>query len=246
MPRRPSAAVLAVLAACLLSACQLRLATDVAVGRDGGGAFEFGVSLDQELADALRDAGLEPLEDLEEVAAQARGWQVTEQRTDDGGLAVRLRASFDRPDGLGELADELHAGLDEEDVRVHEGLTLEGREDGSFAVTGRVGLRLPAAPGAEGQGVGFDAEDLQRLLDERGDELVRYDVRVTLPADPVRHDADEVDGASLRWRAPVGRMRSISAVSAVPGPSRWLVVAGVALAAAGVAFAVVTLLRRRG
>lgn len=232
MSRRRSLLSLVVVAV-LTTACQVRLAADVAIGRDGAGTFEFAVAIDEELARDLREAGVEPLAGLEDAAGEESSrWEVVGEEPEDGGVRVRLRAAFDDPDGLTELAADLHRALDRDDLRVHDGLRLERRDDGSVAVSGRVGLDLPAAPGAEGQGVDFDAEDLERLLRERGEEFVRYDVRVTLPGEPVEHDADEVDGDSLVWRAPVGGMREISAVSAPPGiPSVVLAVAVGAFAA---------------
>lgn len=233
------------LALVLASACQVRLASDVTIERDGSGTFAFQVSLDEELTTVLQDAGMDPLEGLEEASAAAPGWEVVRQPDDDGGVGVRLRASFDDPSGFQRLAADLNAALDQDDLRVHEDLRLERRDGGALAISGRVGLRLPAAPGAEGVGVGFDADDLQRLLEERGDEFVRYDVRVTLPAAPVSHDADEFDGDSLIWHAPLGQMRTISAVSADPGPPPLLVAALIALGAAAVAFVAVLVWRRR-
>lgn len=237
--------LLLALVAVLTSACQVRLATDIAVGGDGSGTFEFAVAIDEELARDLRDAGLEPLAGLEQVDEGSAGWEVTEETPEDGGLGVRLRGTFDDPEELRELASELHRQLDADDMRVHDGLRLERRDDGSVALSGRVGLRLPAAPGAEGQGVSFDADDLERLIEERGDEFVRYDVRVTLPAAPVEHDADEVDGNSLVWHAPVDGMRDISAVSAVPGTSPVLVALGIGVGTAAVAALAVIVWRRR-
>lgn len=243
MPRRPP--LLLALVALLASACQVRMATDIAVGRDGSGTFEFAVAVDAELTQDLQEAGVEPLAGLEDVEDTATGWEVVAESPEDGGVGVRLRATFDDPDGLAELATDLHLELDRDDLRVHDGIRLERRDDGSIALDGRVGLRLPAAPGAEGQAVGFDAEDLERLLEERGDEFVRYDVRITLPAAPVDHDADEVDGNSLVWHAPVTGMRAISTVSAAPGPPPLLIATGVGLTAALVTGLVALLWRRR-
>lgn len=243
MARRLRTLLLLTLVALVLSACQVRMATDIAVGRDGSGTFEFAVSIDEELAEDLREAGVDPLEGLEDV--QDGPWEVVRHDPAGGGVGVRLRAGFEEPEELGELADDLHAELDRDDLRVHDGLQLDRGDDGSMALSGRVGLRLPAAPGAEGAGVTFDADDLQRLLEDRGEEFVSYDVRVTLPADPVEHDADEVDGNSLVWHAPVTEMRDISAVSAAPGVSPVLIAVAVGLVAAVVASIGAVVWRRR-
>lgn len=242
---RRAALLLMAAAVVLVPACQVRLASDITVARDASGTFEFAVSIDEELTEDLEEAGVDPLAGLEDLQDSVTGWEITRDDPSDGGVGIRLRGTFDDPEGLGELADDLQVGLDQDDVRVHDGLELELRDDGSVALDGRVGLRLPAAPGAEGVGVAFDAEDLERLLRQRGDEFVRYDVRVTLPAEPVEHDADEVDGNSLIWRAPVDGMREISAVSAPPGVSPILLAVGVGVAAALVSAAAVVLWRRR-
>lgn len=244
MSRRRSLLSLLVVAL-LASACQVRLAADVAVGRDGSGTFEFAVAIDEELAQDLREAGVEPLAGLEDAGETGSPWDVVGEEPDEGGVRVRLQAAFDEPEGLAELAADLHRALDRDDLRVHDGLQLERRDDGSVAFSGRVGLDLPVAPGAEGQGVDFDAGDLERLLQERGEEFVRYDVRVTLPGEPLEHDADEVDGDSLVWRAPVSGMREISAVSAPPGIPPVVIAVAVGLLVAVVTGVGAYLWRRR-
>ncbi|HEX2026849.1 MAG TPA: hypothetical protein VHF25_02490 [Nitriliruptorales bacterium] len=235
----------AVVAAALgASACQLRLATDIAVDADLQGSFEVAVALDAELTRILRDAGVDVLAGLEELRADAPGWTVQRQEPASGGVEVRARARFDGSGDFAALAASLQEALDEDDARLFEDLQLRRLEGGAIAFDGAVGLVLPAAPGARGAGVGFDRDDLERLLASRGDELVRYDVRVTLPAPPRRHDADRVDGRSLTWRAPVGQLRPVDAVSEDPGPGV-LVLALVAVAAAVASALLVTTVRRR-
>jgi phosphatidylinositol mannoside-binding LppM-like protein len=160
---------------------------------------------------------------------------------------VTLRARFDDPEEFATLTDGVHGALDDEDARLFQRLRLRRLDGGAVAFEGRVGLLLPVAPGARGEGIAFDADDLERLLEERGDELVRYEVRVTLPAAPREHDGDVAEGRSVTWRAPVGELRAISAVSQVPSRlPPWLVPAlAVALVAAVVTAAVVVLQRRR-
>lgn len=228
----------------LLTACQLRLGADVTVGQDGSGSIAVRVALDQELVGLLDEAGVDPLEGLEEAQQLAPDWQV-EVREGEG-VEVTLTAPFDDPAGFERLAGDLHAALDPADGALYRDLRLRVDGDGSAAFSGRLGLLLPAAPGAEGAGVQFDRDDLQRLLDERGDEFVRYELRLTLPAEPSQHDADEVSGRSLVWRAPVGSLRDVSATSPAPAATSLPVAAAVVVVSAAAAAAGVVLVRRRG
>ncbi len=223
-------------AVALLAGCELSIAVDLDLERGGAGEAAVLVSLDEELERILDDAGVDVLAGLAEIAEREPEWDATVDRPDAGGLAVRFDAAFEDPQELADLLDGIHRGLDpEHDPRIFEGLRVEARPGGAVAVAGRVGLLAPSTPGARGEGVGFDEEALERLIGERGDEFVRYDLRVTLPTAPEDHDADEVEGASLVWHAPVGELREIAAVSERPLPPTWVVAGLVALIAAVVA-----------
>jgi hypothetical protein len=241
--RTLSIPLLAVLAL-VLGGCELSVALDVRVDRGGGGSVDLRVALDEELRTILADAGVDVLRDLSTVQDRNPEWTITPEETEDGGLEVSLAAAFDDPDGFGALMEELHRGLDAEDPRIAEGLRLERRDGGEVAFLGRVGLVPPTAPGARGGGVGFDEEALERLIDERGDEFARYDVRVTLPASPREHDGDAVDATSVTWHAPIGEMREVSAVSERPAIATGLVALIVALVGFAAAFLATRLLRR--
>jgi hypothetical protein len=236
--------------AVLLAGCQFRLGTDIAIGPDGAGTLEVSIGLDAQLRALLTDAGMDPREGLEEAAAAAgEVWRVdVDELSEDGGegLLVRMRASFDDP---AELEDHLRAitsQMDEDiDGQVLDRFRVGVDDSGVVTVDGVAGLVLPTVVGARGDGVAFDGDDLARLIEERGDELVRYDLRVTLPAPPVEHDADEVDGATLTWHLPVGETRSIAAVSDVPRPGTLRTVAIVFVIAAAAGAAIVAIGRRR-
>lgn len=225
---------LAGLAAVLTSACQLRLAVDVRTGSRGSGTFGLAVALDEELAEVLDEAGVDVLAGLDDVRAAAPSWRIEKMERGDRGLEVRLESSFDDPEEFATLVDSLDDALNEEDAHLYDNLRLRRGDDGAVAFEGRIGLVLPTAPGARGAGVAFDADDLERLLATRGEELVRYELRVTLPAPPREHDADEVRGMSLVWRAPIGEFRDVSALSAVPRAASPLLFTGLALVAAAV------------
>lgn len=232
------------LACMALSACQLSLAADVAVDRDGSGTVSVVVALDEELATLLEDAGANPLEGLQDAEALAPEWSV--QVDEQGGLQVTLSAEFGAPGEFERLLAGLHDAVDPADGALFRGMRLAVDEDGAVDFSGQVGLVLPEAPGAEGAGVRFDADDLDRLLRERGDELVRYELRLTLPGPPDRHDADDVSGRTLTWRAPVGDLRQVSASS--PAPSSAPLPAAIAVLVVSVAAGAtgVVVVRRRG
>lgn len=227
-----------------LMGCELRLAVDIDVDRTGAGTFDVAVELDGDLTRTLEDAGVDVLAGLDELREAATGWVIEDGRTDDGGIELRMSAAFDDPSEFQRLADSFHAALDEEDPRIFEALRMDRRRDGSVAVSGHVGLILPASPGVRGEAVEIDEDEVERLLEEQGDDAIAYDVRVTLPHELEETDADEVVDRSAVWRAPVGEMRAIAAVSEPAGWPRAFILVGIGIAAA-VAAAIVVFVARR-
>lgn len=245
LPLKRSAHVLPALLAVVVTGCQLRLATDVSVASDGSGTVDVAVEVDAELEELLAGAGVDLTEGLDEAIAAAGAWEVEEVALDDG-FGVRFRSTFVDPAGFEAAVAELHEGLSPEDGALFDRLELDVDADGAVAFDGVAGLVLPTTTGAEGDGVEFDADDLTALLAARGDELVRAELRLTLPAAPTAHDADEVQGRSLTWRLPVGEQRQVMARSAAPaGPAWWLVGVVAAATALVVGGAVVAWRRRR-
>ena len=226
-----------------LSACQLRIALDVAIDRDAGGELELAVAVDAELEQLLREAGVDLLRGFDELAATEDAWEATSVVPEGGGLEVRFSATFDDPAGFTELTRALHASLTAEDGRLFDELAIALRQDGGVQLDGRVGLVPPTTPGATG--IAFDEDDLARFIAEQGADLVDYEVTVALPASPRTHDADEVAGVTLTWDAPIGSTRVISAVSNPPPALSLFVLAAVAFAGAAVASIVVVVSRRR-
>ena len=197
--------------AVLLGGCQLRLAADVAIDASGGGTLELAVALDEELHELLTEAGFDPAVGFEELASSAPDWEVEQLETDDG-LRLRFATSFDDPQDFSRLVEEFAAGGGPGDTELFDELEI-ALEGDVVMFSGRAGLLLPETAGAEGAGVEFDGDDLERLIDERGDEFVRYELRVLLPASPASHDGDERDGNAVTWRLPVGEMRALEARS---------------------------------
>ena len=246
MRRRLTVLSLVTAASAALSACELRLGVDVALGHDGSGTLELIVGLDEELDEALAQAGADPLRGLDDLRAAAPEWELETVEPDAGGRELHMSTSFDEPGDLEQLVGELRSALDPEDGEFLGELAVTVRDDRHVALTGRAGFVPPEVPGATGLGVAFDEDDLARLIEERGAELIVYDLRVTFPAPPDEgHGADEVDGRTLVWHLPIGDTREIAASSPPASDRRTLILAGVAVATAVVSATVVAVTRRR-
>lgn len=237
--------MLALLALALASVgCQLRLAADVVVEADGAGWVELAYAVDEELAELLEAAGVDLQEGLGDAAtaASADGWELVEG---EGGTAgARFRAEFDDPAEFERLMAAVHEGLGVDEGLLFRDLQLDVRE-GRAAFTGAAGVVLPEAVGAEGDGIAFDREDLDELISARGTDAVRYDLRLTLPDEPVEHDADVVEGRTLVWELPVGQLEGISARSEAPADPTIAIAAAAGLLAAALAAVGTAWLRRR-
>lgn len=229
----------------LASACQLRIATDVSIGRGGAGTMMLALGLDQELDTLLTDSGADPARGVDELAATAPDWSVSAEPVDGGGRELRFEAEFGGPLEFRDLTLGLQSALSPDDGALFRDLEIRVAGDGSVTFSGEAGLALPTTTGAEGDGVAFDGDDLAALIAEQGDRVVRYDLRVTLPADPVEHDADTAEGATLTWQLPVDGMRSVRAVSAPPTTSLFMVIGGVFGVTLLVVALLVVVLRRR-
>lgn len=231
--------------ALLASACQLSLATDIGVAADGSGTLEVAVAVDDELGRLLDDAGVDLTLGLAAADAAASEWELAEVAQGDG-REVRLRTTFDEPAELARRVEELHAGLDADDPAVLSDVELRLDEDGRVDFTADAGLRLPTTAGATGDGVTFDAEDLDDLLEREGGAAARYDLRLTLPGRPSGHDADARRGRTLTWALPIGDMRPVWAASEPPADRTWLLVGATFVVSAAAATVLVAASRRRG
>lgn len=242
VPRPHRGRLLLLLAvAVLASACQVRVGTDVTIGADGSGRIALTVAMDEELAGSLEADGIDPFAGLEDLPD---GWTVALSRP-DGGQAATVSADFDDPDGLAERVAQLQQGLDEDDPVILDDVDLAVADDGSAELRARAGLRPPSSTGLEGGGVTFDGDALAALLEERGDEVLRVDLRVSMPGPVVDTDADEVDGRSATWHLPTTELVDVHAVSDPPADRTWWVVGGAALVGVAVGWVGFRLLRRR-
>jgi hypothetical protein len=228
-----------VLLAVSLSACQLRLATDVRVAADGSGTLGLTVALDEELHESLTADGFDPFADL---ATLPEPWTATV--TEDG-RTLELTTTFADPAELTARVADLQAGLDTDDPAILDDVTLTAADDGRLTFTGRAGLRPPTSTGIDGAGVTFDGDALAALLAEQ-DDLVRYDLRVVFPGPVVDSDADQVDGRAATWALPVTDLRTVRAVADPPGDRLpWILLGAVVLGGAMFGLVVTLALRRR-
>ena len=229
------------LVALVTSACQVRVGTDITVTEDGSGRMALTIALDEELASSLTADGFDPFTGLEELP---EGWTV--ERSDaDGGQAATVAADFEDPAELAARVAQLRVGVDEQDPSLLEDVEVTVAEDGSATFRGRAGFRPPSSTGLEGVGVAFDGEDLQTMLAERGDEVMRVDLRVSMPGPVVDSDADEVDGRTAVWNLPVTELVEVRAASDAPSDRTWWVAGGAGVLGLALGFVVVGLFRRR-
>jgi len=243
VPRLLAVRLLALLAvAIVLSACQVRVASDIGVNADGSGTLALTVAIDRELWESLTADGFDPFADVAPLADS--GWTATVE-PDDGGQRLALQTDFATPGELAVRVAELNTGLAEEDPRILDAPVLTVTED-TATLRMQAGLVPPSSTGVEGATIEFDGDALAELLATRGTEVFRHDLRVTMPGPIDATDADEVDGRTAVWNLPADGMRDVT-VNATVGPSnRTLLVALAAgvltLALVGVTVAVV---RRR-
>lgn len=244
---RPFRALLLGLLAVLLAGCQVRVATSVDVGADGSGRLELLVALDEELSTSLAADEVDPFAGIADLG---EGWTVDREEV-DGGDALRVRTSFASPAELTSRVEELNAGLDEEDPAVLEDVSLTVAEDGRATFAARAGLRPPSSTGIEAAGLQPDGDALQRLLEERGDELVRTELRVTLPG-PILEasgpadggDEPTVDGRTVTWDLPPTGLVEVSATGDVPSDRTLVLAVGAGVLAFALVAAAVALRRR--
>ncbi len=243
--RRSSAALLLAVFALLLGGCQVRVSTDIAIDVDGGGDVSIRVLVDDELRDALVEAGIDLQDGLDEAAAGA-SW-TARAIDDDNWAGVELRTSFATPDELGSRVAALAAGLTEDDGALLRDVVLERTEDGGYSFRADAGIdppaivgSVPSDPDAEAR---FDGDDLAAVMLEGGDTVARADLRVTFPTIPVTPDGT-VNTTVVTWELPVDGLASVSAV-APPVPVQMTLGLAIAAGVAGLLVGVFAVRARR-
>lgn len=238
---------LALVAAVVLTACQLRTEVNVSVTEDGSGTVEVALALDEEAASRRPDLA----DELEVDDLVATGWEVTGPAEEaDGWTWIRARHDFGDPAEVALLVDEI-AGPDGpfRDFRLQR---ADGFAETSFRFEGVVDFTggLDAAVADRDLAETLGAEPLE-LLDERLeqaiDRVVQVQVAVRLPG-TVESNAPTRASNGAVWRPSVVEPEPVElrATSTVTNTDR-LVWTGIA-ALAGlvlVVLLVVWIVRRR-
>lgn len=231
--------------AVLLGACQVRVATDLDIAADGSGRLQLVVALDEELSASLAADDIDPFEGLDDLGPT---WE-SSRETIDGGDGLRVTTTFASPAELADRVDALLEGTDEQDPAVLEAIAVTVDADGRADFSGRVGFRPPSSTGIEAQGLAPDGDALQQLLEERGDEFVRVELRVTLPGDIESAEGGDpdrrtVDGRTVVWELPPTGLVDVRAIGGVPADRTLIYAIAVGLLAAALGAAALMVRRR--
>jgi hypothetical protein len=228
--------------ALLLGGCELETRAVLDLEPDGSGSVGVELRFDEALLAALDELEIDPTAELTSVVASEPDWRL-ERESDGAGLV--LRAVRDDVDDPAAALAELAEGLDEDDPGLLVDLDVDVDEEGRVELGGSAQVRGPAAPGAvdeDGEPVGPDGQRLQQLTATH----LTAELEVSMPGRVTGHDADQADGATMRWSLPPGARIPVRAVS-VPHvvPLEVLLVGGGALLLAVASGAVAFALRRR-
>ena len=236
----PRAALLGavLLGAVLLGGCRLDAEVVVRLDASGGGLVQALVVLDDDLAQRLEDAGVDPLGDVAAAAADDPGWT-----TRRGPRRLELVRRADGPQELQEAVRSLARGLGAAEVSPLEAARVTVDDD-TLRFESGAGLRLTDVVSE----LGVDRETAAAALRE----AVDYRVRVELPGEVLETsgrvvDTEDDEGAVVEWRVPVGEQVAVRVVGERPRPIAWqlLAAAGVGVVLGGLLVAGVVSRRRR-
>jgi hypothetical protein len=229
------------LAVAVLSGCQLRLAVEIDVDRDGAGNLALTVGADADLLARAEAAGAHPLDDLAAAVDALDGWRVAEHSDDDGGRTVTVSARFADPAAFATLTAELASALAAPEAVLLDPLTVEVSVE-QVQLSGGAGL-VPTEHVTE---LGLLPDDAVRLAREQ--DAIHYTVVATMPGEVLSTTADDVDGRRAVWLIEPGAHATLHAVSERPPDRLPAMVAGGllgAVAAGLVGLLVVRRVRRR-
>lgn len=243
--------LVAVVAATMAGACEVRSDVAIRVEPDGSGVVAVTVRLDAEAARRLGDpAVVLSTEDL--VAA---GWTVEEPESADGGVALAARRSFASPEDLPSVLAEV-GGPDgvfrDVQLSVRDGLA---RTEYDFSAA----VELTGSPeqfGDDQLTAALDGLPLARTPEELAlegaadPEAITLEVAVSLPGGEPTTNGEVRDGAAV-WSFPVSGGEPTSATltstsTTTAGSTRLLALAGVLALLVAAALGAVGLWRRRG
>ena len=202
--------LLAMILAC--SGCQLGLDIDVALNRDGGGTLGVGVSADAELLARAEQAGVDPLAELADTAAELRdaGWSVDDTTDGSGTRTVRIASAFADAAEFNELSGQLADALAADEVVLLSELELEVAEE-TLVLRGAAG----AEPTKAVRDYGLRPARVVRLVER--EQALAYQVNVTVPADVVSTNGDDGGDGVVTWTVPVGESVDLALEATRPG-----------------------------
>lgn len=225
-PRRRPHAVVALLAALLLTGCEAALDVRVELDRNGAGTLAVTVSADAEMLARAEEAGADPFGELAAAGRGLPGWEVQDETlptVEGGGRRVELRTEVAGPADLEARSGQLARALSAPEVALLEGFTVE-LEDRTVRLQGRAGL-MPTPVVAE---LGLQPQEVVDLLEGSG--AFRYTVRALLPGPVLRANATSVppqgQPGELVWEIPPGQSVALDAVAERPQTLGLLLVGG--------------------
>lgn len=231
------------LIAVTLAGCELRADVGIDVTGAGGGTLAVTLAADQELQQAARRAGADPLSTLAEAGRQLDGWQVDR---DEGtpGAPVTLSADFADPGELASLSRALADAVAAPELRPLEAWSLE-LDDRTVELTGGASLAVTSKVTA----LGVRPARATRILADSA----QLRVIARMPGGVLETNGEVgPDATVVTWTVPAGERRSLSVVARRPDRLARLVRrlatplgAVVMLALAVVATAFVIVRRRR-
>lgn len=244
--RSSGVSVALVVLALLVTGCRLTVTAGVEVDRDGSGQAVLSLHLDEAMLTELDRLEVDPTAELTAAAEEVDGWEVIRESADDGGLVVTVQRPVATPAELGGAFRELTGGLSDDDPAVLVDLDVTVDVEGAATVDGEVELRAPAGPGLvdpDPDVAAAEAAEMVALVTEH----VSAHLELRLPAAPSEHDADTVDGATLRYDLAVGEVRTVTARAPAPGgpPPELLLAAGAGTLVLVAALLTLFVIRRR-
>ena len=199
------------LASVVLTGCRIDVGTDVAFDRTGGGEVAVSVRIDGATLRQLDAAGVDPQLDVAVGLGADTSWRSQRVIDADGGLVLTYRQAFEDGEGATALLRELSDDVAAQDPALRLDVTVITTPTGGVRMAGTGTLSPPATLGVsiDDEPVGPVGEELAALTAQS----VRAQLVVRVPGRIVEHDADAVDGATLRWSIPVGEQRTIVLVA---------------------------------
>jgi hypothetical protein len=211
MTMRARALVALLVTATLLTGCRIDVATDVAFDRSGAGEVAVTVRIDGATLRQLDAAGVDPELDVALGLGPDPAWRVERSIDADGGLVLTYRQAFSDGEGATALLRELSEDVAPQDPALRLDVTVLTTRSGAVRLGGTGAVSPPATLGVsfDDVPVGPSGEELAALVAE----AVRAQLVVRVPGRVVQHDADALDGRTLRWALPVGEPRTIVLVA---------------------------------